>query len=155
MYDERSVLLEFLQMKRDAVVRTADGLTDEQARWRPDGKLIAIAGIINHLTHVEWRWIDGRYLRQEVSRSESEFTVEDRSLADVLGAYRDRWTKTDAAIRDAPSLDVECRGGPPGTTGAPNINLRWVVVHLIEETAHHAGHADSTRELLDGSKMMA
>ena len=63
-------------------------------------------------------------------------------------------------MREAPSLDVPCLGregdGPPAHTllglDTP-LDLRWAVVHLIEETAHHAGHADATRELLDGTLM--
>jgi hypothetical protein len=140
---------------------TADGLTDEQARWTPDGKLLPIIGIINHLTHVEWRWIDGRYLESEFPPRGEEFQLaDDVALSDVIGAYRERERRTEEVVRAAPSLDVPCLGvegtGPPAQVllglDAP-IDLRWIVLHLIEETAHHAGHADSTRELLDGSKM--
>ena len=56
------------------VLRDVEGVTDEDARWRPDDKLIALVGIVNHLTHVEWRWIDGAMLGVETSRSEAEFT---------------------------------------------------------------------------------
>ena len=55
------------------MLRKVDGLTDADARWTPDGRLIPLLGIVNHLTHVEWRWIDGGMLGQETSRSEAEF----------------------------------------------------------------------------------
>ena len=71
--DERELLLRFLQRKREQVVATAAGLTDEQASWTPAGRLLPIAGVINHLTHVEWRWIDGRYLEHEFPPREEEF----------------------------------------------------------------------------------
>jgi uncharacterized damage-inducible protein DinB len=143
--DERELLLSWLQSLRDAVLRKAEGLDEEQARWRPDGKLISVAGIVNHLTHVEWRWIDGTLGGAEVSRSEGEFTVPaDRPFADVLDAYRRRATVTDEKVRSA-DLRTPCH-----RPGHPGIDLRWVLLHLLEETARHAGHADATRELLDG-----
>jgi hypothetical protein len=65
-------------------------------------------------------------------------------------------------VRAAPSLDVPCLGRegdwPPAheLLGVSQpLDLRWAVLHLIEETAHHAGHADATRELLDGRRMRA
>ena len=67
-------------------------MTDEQARWQPEGKLIPIVGVVNHLTHVEWPWIDGSLLHLEpVRRDEAEFAVgPDRTLAEVVDAYADR-----------------------------------------------------------------
>lgn len=147
---EREVLLGFLRGERAKVLKTAEGLTEEQARWTPAGKLIPVTGVLNHLTHVEWRWIDGRYLCQEVSRSEEEFVpTADHTLAEVVAAYEERAIRTDATVRGAPSLDAPCLGG---REPIPGLDLRWVLLHLIEETAHHCGHADSTREMLDGTK---
>ncbi|HEY3943541.1 MAG TPA: DUF664 domain-containing protein [Acidimicrobiales bacterium] len=72
-HDERELLLSWLAYLRGAVLRNVDGLSDEEARWRPHGSLLSLLGIVNHLTHVEWRWIDGRMLGKEVSRDEDEF----------------------------------------------------------------------------------
>lgn len=144
--DERELLLAWLQFLRDAVLRKAEGLDEDQVRWRPDGRLISIAGIVNHLTHVEWRWIDGALRGEPVSRSEEEFDVpRERRFADVTATYRTRATRTDEIVRES-DLAAACHH-----RGHPGINLRWVLLHLIEETARHAGHADATRELLDGS----
>ena len=146
--DERELLLAFLRLQRQLVVATTDGLTEDQARWRPDDRLIAIAGVVNHLTHVEWRWIDGSYGRTLVSRSEEEFVVgSDRTLAELVAAYAARAELTERTVREAPGLDASCIA-----PGLPGIDLRWVLLHLIEETAHHAGHAESTREMLDGHR---
>lgn len=142
--NERELLLRFLQLQRDLVVSSTIGLTDEQCRWTPDGRLIALAGIVNHLTHVEWRWINGSLLGEPVSRDETEFDVSsDRTLAELIAAYDDRAQRTDQLVRAADGLDAPCGDGA--------FDLRYVVIHLIEETAHHAGHADATRELLDGT----
>jgi len=142
--DEREHLLRWLAFLRGAVLRKVDGLTEEQVRWRPDGSLICLLGIVNHLTHVEWRWIDGGILGEEVSRSEEEFTPGNELTVDMaLGAYRERAAKTEEVARSHP-LSQPCRFGE-------DADLRWVLLHLIEETARHAGHADATRELLDGT----
>jgi uncharacterized damage-inducible protein DinB len=147
--DERELLLSFLQLQRELVVWSTRNLSEDQARWRPDGKLFPIIGIVNHLTHVEWRWIDGSYGRETVRRSEEEFAVgPERTLAEVVDAYAARAELTDRTVRDAPGLDAPCRR----PEAHPDVDLRWVLVHLIEETAHHAGHADATREMLDGTQ---
>jgi uncharacterized damage-inducible protein DinB len=141
--DERELLLSWLGFLRGAVLRKADGLSDADARWTPDGRLISLIGIVNHLTHLEWRWIDGAMRGEQTSRDDSEFYPDAGVTVDVVvAAYRRRAAATDAYVRSEP-LSRPCRSGD-GT------DLRWVVLHLINETARHAGHADSTRELLDG-----
>lgn len=143
--DERELLLRWLDFLRNAVLRKLEGLSDEQARWTPDRSLISLLGIVNHLTHVEWRWIDGGMRGQQVARSEAEFTPgPELTVTAAVAAYRDRAGATDAVVRSIPSLAQPCRFGD-------DADLRWVLLHLINETARHAGHADATRELLDGT----
>lgn len=143
--DERELFLRWLHFLRGAIVRKVEGLSDEDARWRPDSALISLLGIVNHLTHVEWRWIEGGMRGQEVSRSEEEFRPRpELTVEAALAAYRERAGATDAAVRSMPSLTEPCRWGDKA-------DLRWVLIHLINETARHAGHADATRELLDGT----
>lgn len=143
--DERELLLRWLSYLRGAVLRNVDGLTDEEARWRPDGRLRSLLGLVNHLTHVEWRWIDGGFLGAEVSRSEEEFTPgTELGLDAAVAAYQRRADLTESAVRSLESLGVACRRRE-GT------DARWVLIHLINETARHAGHADAVRELLDGT----
>jgi hypothetical protein len=145
--DEKELLLQWLGYLRGAVRRNLDGLDDAQARWTPDGRLIPLIGIVHHLTRVEWRWIDGAFGGAEVDRSEEEFRPgPELTLDDALAAYRVRAAATDATIR---SLDLTQRCSPD--SWGEGLDLRWVVLHLINETARHAGHADATRELLDGS----
>ena len=142
--DERELFLHGLRYLRGAVTRKVEGLSEEQARWTPDGALLPLLGIVNHLTHVEWRWIDGGIRGQEVSRSEEEFRPgPELTVAAVLAAYRERATATDAAVNALP-LNTPCQWGD-------QTDLRWVLLHLINETARHAGHADAVRELLDGT----
>ena len=80
----------------------------------------------------------------EVERREEEFTPgPEMTLAAAVASYRNRAVTTDAAVCSM-SLDAACAWGD-------NTDLRWVLIHLINETARHAGHADATRELLDGT----
>jgi hypothetical protein len=142
--DERELLLGWLTWLRGAVLRKIDGVSDPQARWTPDGKLISLLGIVNHLTNVEWRWIDGAMRgRSTVDRLEQEFRPgPELTIISAVAAYRARAASTDNYVRATPL--TEFSRNDDGT------DLRWVVLHLINETARHAGHADATRELLDG-----
>jgi uncharacterized damage-inducible protein DinB len=145
--DERELLLIWLSYLRGAVIRKVEGLSEQDARWTPDGALIPLLGVVNHLTHVEWRWIDGGMLGRPVSRAESEFQPgPELSVPAALAAYRQRAVATDAMVRAASSLTEPCRRDEDRDR-----DLRWVLLHLINETARHAGHADATRELLDGT----
>ena len=142
--DERELLLSWLGYLRGAVIRKLDGLSDDQARAKPGGKLISLLGIVNHLAHVEWRWIDGGILGQPVSRSEDEFRPgSELGVQAAVAAYRRRGEATDAVVQTSTSLQVPC-------LLEDGADLRWALLHLINETARHAGHADAVRELLDG-----
>jgi len=143
--DECELFLNWLHFLRGALARKLEGLSDADGRWKPEnGALISLVGIVNHVTHVEWRWIDGAMRGESVSRSEYEFTPgPELTVAGALAAYRERGAATDAAVRTM-QLTQPTRTGD-GT------DLRWVLIHLINETARHAGHADATRQLLDGT----
>lgn len=148
--EERETILGFLDWKRAAVLHTARDLTDEQARWTPESGLLPIAGIIHHLTCVEARWIAGRYLSEDapVADADAEFGTR-RPLDEIIAAYCDRRVRTNEIVRAAPTLDEPCTGGH---RPLPELRLRWALLHVLDETCQHAGHADATRELLDGQR---
>ena len=142
--DERELLLGWLDFLRGAVRRNIEGVSEEAAHGRHEGKLLPLAGIVNHLTGVERRWIDGGMLGGPIVRNEEEFFPgPDLTVADVVLSYRERAEKTNRVVRELP-LDAP-NSRREGTT------LRWTLLHLINETARHAGHADATRELIDGA----
>lgn len=161
--DEREALLAYIRWQREQVAATADGLTETQLRWTPDGRLLPIIGIINHLAHMEWRWVEGRYLGSEFPLRADEFSVDTGVTGtQVIASYWEQARQTEKIVRAAPSLNVPCLGDEHGRGPAhillgfyQPVDLRWVLLHLIEETAHHAGHAESTREMLDGRRMRA
>ena len=143
--DEHDLFLDWLGYLRRALIRKLEDLTEDQARWTPNGALISLLGIVNHLTHVEWRWIDGAMRGARVERRDEEFTPgPELTVVRAVAAYRERAAATEAAVRSMP-LDTPSREGH-------ETDLRWVLIHLINETARHAGHADATRELLDGRR---
>ena len=143
--DETDSYLRWLAFLRGAVLRKATGVDEEQARWRPDGKLLPLIGIVNHLTNVEWRWIDGEMLGAETGKQDSEYTPGPELTIDrAIARYVARAERTDAAVREIGDLTAPGRSGD-GT------DPRFVLLHLINETARHAGHADAVRELLDGT----
>jgi hypothetical protein len=142
---ERELLLRWIRFLRGAVIRKAGGISDPDAHWRPNGRLISLAGIVTHLTKVEWRWVEGGMLGVDVSRSDEEFRSADQSIDVALAMYRARNARTDEIVMSFPSLTEPCRGWD-----GDGKDLRWVLLHLINETARHAGHADAVRELLDG-----
>ena len=199
--DEIELYLRWLGFLRGAVLRKALGLTDEQARWHPDGKLLPLLGIVNHLTGVETRWIDGEMLGRPTSKPADEYEPgAGLTIDEAVAAYRRRATATDKAVREIadpttptnPHADDHRSGNDSshhsahsngngdhshdgngndsshhsahsngddgdgdgdnhhGDDGNDGLDLRFVLVHLINETARHAGHADATRELLDG-----
>ena len=142
--DEVELFLQWLRYLRGAVVRKVAGLSEADARWTPEGRLIPLIGIVHHLTQVEWRWIDGSMGGQDVSRTEAEFRPgPELTVEQALAAYRDRAAATEAAVRPMTPSQHSKRD--------PDKDLRWVLIHLVNETARHAGHADAVRELLDGT----
>lgn len=142
--DELELYLVWLDFLRGAVLRNIEDVSDEDAHRRPDGKLLPLAGIVNHLVGVERRWIDGGMLGGPIVRREEEFFPgPELTVAEVTREYRERAVKTNEIVRGLP-LDAP-NGRREGTT------LRWTLLHLINETARHAGHADAVRELIDGA----
>jgi hypothetical protein len=142
--DEREQLLDWLRWLRESVIGKLRGINEQQARWTPEGRLIPLIGVVHHLTRVEWRWIDGAMLGKPVERSESEFRPgPELTIEGALRDYRSRWAKTDDCVR---SHHLDDHG-----IGNEEVTLRWVLLHLVNETARHAGHADATREMLDGT----
>ncbi len=142
--DERELLLEWLDFLRGAVIRNISGVSEEDAHRRPEGRLLPLAGIVNHLLGVERRWIDGGMLGGPIVRTEEEFFPgPELTVDEVVRAYRERAEKTNRVVRELALEEPNAR--------REGITLRWTLLHLINETARHAGHADAVRELIDGS----
>ncbi len=156
--------LDALRTHRGFLLRTVNGLTDEQARQRPTVSELCLGGIIKHVSEVEGRWADFImrgppamiFDEESMKAHAATFTMtDDETLAGLVASYEDVAHRTDELVASLPSLDAtqplpKAPWFPPGATRS----ARRVVMHIIAETAQHAGHADIIRETLDGAKTM-
>ena len=162
---ERADILESLTKHRGLFRQTVQGISDDQARLRPTASALCLGGLIKHVTRVEENWagfiVDGprkagRPTRADYEAHAATFRMEeDETLAQLLAAYDDASSRTDALVESLPSLDAS-QPLPPAPWFPPGArwSARRVFVHLIAETAQHAGHADIIRESIDGAKTM-
>ncbi|MBV9484908.1 MAG: DinB family protein [Frankiaceae bacterium] len=156
--DEPALLISFLDQQREAVRNAAYGLTDEQAAAAPTASDLSVGGLIKHLASTERGWtsdITGVVAtgdRAEQAYLDGFRMTDTDTLADLLADYGAATAATDAAIRAA-DLDheVPVPDAPWFPKDVTAWSVRWIVLHLIEETARHAGHADIIRECLDGA----
>jgi len=146
--DERSGLLTFLAQQRRIVKAAAYGLTPQQLRTAPSASALSVGGLLKHVAAVERSWL-ATVLGQPSTRpeDESDFVLTDEDTLDSLVA------DYDAAAADTERIVAGADLGQP--VSIPNVDagwtVRWVLLHLIEETARHAGHADIVRESIDGA----
>ncbi|MDT0615492.1 DinB family protein [Streptomyces lancefieldiae] len=156
--DERGALLSFLAEQRGGIRRSVLGLTEEQANSRPSASELSLAGLLKHAAEVEQTWI--ARARQEapaVKRDESNWhecfrLVGDETVASQLAYWEEVAAGTEAFIRSVPSLDDTFPlPNDPWFPPDERVSMRWLCLHLIRETARHAGHADVIRESLDGA----
>jgi uncharacterized damage-inducible protein DinB len=141
---ERETLLALLQYQRESVVRKVDGVSDEQARHRFVDSDTTLLWLVKHLTRAEHIWLVHRF--EGVDETLDDTVRPHDTLAGVVDGYRSMWDQGRVIIDAAPSLQQPARI----TGGEPPVDLRWILMHLLEETARHAGHADILRELVDG-----
>jgi uncharacterized damage-inducible protein DinB len=156
--DERDGLVAFLDQQRLVLRLTAYGLDDDQARATPTTSSLSIGGLIKHATAVERRWMDIVLQRQPAggaSDYQEGFRLgPDQSLQAVLGDYAAATRDTDSIVASIPDLGQSVpvpRDAPWFPDDIDAWSLRWVLLHLIQETARHAGHADIVREAIDGA----
>ena len=163
---ERTDLLEALAAQRYFLRFTVEGLTDEQARLRPTASELTLGGLVKHVAHTESGWADfieqgpsampGPDDPEQMARWQAEWHMaEGETLADVLAAYDRVAARTDVLVAELPDLDAdhplpEAPWFPPGARRS----ARRVFVHIVAETAQHAGHADILRETIDGQRTM-
>ncbi|MFN8050707.1 MAG: DinB family protein [Acidimicrobiales bacterium] len=143
--DERTTLLALLQYHRESVVRKVEGVSDAEAARPGVPSGTSLLWLVQHLTRAESIWVLQRFDGRP-GEPWSDDVRTDESLADSVAAYRAMWAKVAAVVDAEPDLGALCRE----MGDRPQVSLRWVLMHLLEETARHAGHADIIRELIDG-----
>ena len=162
--DEKSLLLGYLAQQRDGIRNAAYGLTDEQARLTPTAGELSIGGLVKHVAATERHWInmvlrvsDDRPVHERIAEQKTGFILgSDETLAGALAAYEETARRTEevvAGIADLGQAVPVPKGVPWFPDDLEAWNVRWVMLHLVEETARHAGHADIVREAIDGATM--
>ncbi len=155
--DERDGLLAFLTHQRYVLRLTAFGLTDDQARATPHVGGLSVGGLIKHVAETERGWVDTMLQRSSTATTDYEDgfrMAADETLADVLERYERVASETDVAVAGIADLGQPVpipKGVPWFPQDVDAWSVRWVLLHIIEETARHAGHADLIRESVDGA----
>ncbi len=155
--NEREGLLEYLAHERYKLKVTAFGMTEEQARATPSASELCVGGLIKHVAATERTWT-GHILRREdeldfAAYGETFRLGDDETLASVVDLYDEVAAETSKVIAGIDDLGypVPVPPAPWNPKDVSEWSVRWVLLHLIEETARHAGHADIIRETVDGA----
>lgn len=156
--DERTTLEQFLDYHRATFLSKIAGLTHEQMNRALPPSDLTLAGLTKHLALVEDSWFQERFVGQEVEPWASAPWEQDRdwemhsahhdSPAALIALYEAAIARSRATLNEVQSLDAlsavnDRREGIP-------YSMRWILVHMIEETARHNGHADFIRQSIDG-----
>jgi len=157
--DERTSLVGWLDVQRSFVRMKCEGLDEADAHRQllPTSPLTTVAGLVSHLRWVEYSWFTQNLLGTpdhgetpwtEGGHVDAEMFVDDRLLADLLDEYDAECARSNEIVAGVSLDDVEkavFRDAGPAST-------RYILCHMIEETARHVGHLDILRELLDGHR---
>ena len=152
MGDEMTILRGVLDENRYMLLWKLEGMTEEDARRPMVPSGTSLLGLVKHLAWVErWWFVDfvgGTRLEYPWSKEDpdADFRIdEDETIASTAALYEQAIGEADAVLEQVDDLD--------DTREFRDVerSIRWVLVHMIEETARHAGHADIVRELIDGT----
>ncbi|MCL2554893.1 MAG: DinB family protein [Actinomycetia bacterium] len=156
--DERTALIGWLDLQRQILRWKCEGLADEDAHRSviPTSPAMTMAGLISHMRWTEHMWLEVAFLGGDQkqnpafdeSTEDADWQTEGRPIAGLLAEYEAQCARSNEIVAAA-SLDD---AGRHQGFRAGSANLRWILIHLVEETGRHAGHADIVRELLDGAK---
>ncbi len=158
--DERDGLLSYLSQQRAVLRLTAYGLTDDQIRRPGPTGPLTVGGLIKHVTVTERYWLELVTGGPQTERDYAAgFVVEPgETLEGLLAGYDAVAEVTEAVVADIADLGRPVpvpRGAPWVPADVDAWSVRWVLLHLIQETARHVGHADLVRESIDGATAFA
>ncbi|MGK5548456.1 DinB family protein [Streptomyces sp. URMC 127] len=155
--NERGTLLAFVEAQRGGLRRALLGLTEEQAARKPSASELSLGGLVKHAAQAERNWLLLAQERgAETAHDESAWAdgfrlLEGETVAGVLAHWEQVAAETEKFIRSVPSLeDTFPLPEAPWFPADSRVSMRWLLLHLVEEFARHAGHADVIRESLDG-----
>jgi uncharacterized damage-inducible protein DinB len=157
--DAKTVLKRYLQAQREALLWKLDGLSDYDGRRPLTPTGTNLLGLVKHVATMELGYFGDCFGRPFpdppawYDRLEDEANVElwataDESAESIVALYRAAWAHSDATID---SRDLDAPGRVPWWGDRAEVTLQQVLVHVIAESARHAGHADVVREMIDGA----
>ena len=158
MPDPKDTLKRYLQSHRDAMLWKLEGVPEREARWPHTATGTNLLGLVKHLAIMEFGYFGDVFhrpshepmpwLAPDAEANADMWATADESRDWVIDFYRRAWSHSDGTI-DA--LDLTAPGLVPWWgPERQNVTLHQILVHVIAETARHAGHADIVRELIDG-----
>lgn len=163
--EERREFVAALTRQRKLLRRTVHGLSEDQLRLRPTASTLCLGGLVKHVTLVEQSW--SNFIAQGAAAFEDDAAgsfaerattfdmADDETMSLLLDRYGETTRATDDLIMRVPSLDVSHRlPDEPWFERGASWSARRVLLHIMGETAQHAGHADIIRESIDGSKTL-
>ncbi|MFG2714964.1 DinB family protein [Streptomyces goshikiensis] len=155
--DERGALLSFVEAQRGGLRRSVLGLSEEQAASRPSASELSLSGLLKHVAECELNWLRLAQQRpNELQRTEETWgdsfrLVGEETVPQILAFWDDVAAQTAEFVAGLPGLDETFPLPPaPWFPKDGEVSMRWMLLHLVEEIARHAGHADIVRESLDG-----
>jgi uncharacterized damage-inducible protein DinB len=156
---EREALVAYLVQQRDGLKNAAYGLTEQQARARPTVSALSVAGLIKHAATTEKGWIQTMIgnvgYANERAYLDSFALTEEETLESVIADLDRVAAETEAAVAALDDLGnkVQLPKAPWYPQDSEGVSARWILLHVLEELARHAGHADIIREHIDGATM--
>lgn len=153
----KEVLLRYLRRGRESLLAKLDGVSEYDTRRPVVPTGTNLLGIVKHVASMESAYLGdvfGRpsgealpWLDGDAEPNADMWATEDESREDVVALYRRVWAHSDATIAE---LELSAAGHVPWWGEHGDVTLHEVLVHMIDETSRHAGHADVVRELIDG-----
>lgn len=150
--DEKAMLRAALERHREVVLWKLDGLDDEQLRRPMTPSGTNLIGLVKHLANVEYGWFCETFGRPSEAMSVEEATTgadmvaaPDETTAEIIAMYERARVAANHAIDE---LDLDAVGT---AWNGDRVSMRWVLIHMLEDTVRHAGHMDIVRELIDGA----
>lgn len=157
MLSPKDTLKQYLQAQREALLWKLDGLAERDVRWPHTASGTNLLGLVKHVGSMEFGYFGAVFdrpaaqplpwLEPEAEDNADMWATADESREWVVDFYRRAWTHADSTI-DA--LDLDSPGHVPWWGDKGDVTLHRILVHVIAETARHAGHADIVREMIDG-----
>lgn len=158
MMTEKETLSRYLQRSREALLWKLEGVSERDARWPMTGTGTNLLGIVKHIASVELGYfgevfdrpsgIELPWFADDAPDNADMWATADESRDEIVGLYHRAWEHSDRTIAELP---LDALGAVPWwRPDARDVTLHQILVHMIDETARHAGHADILRELIDG-----